>query len=202
MCVPWFIDVCAMIHLCVCHDSFMCVPWLVYVCGMTGICVWDHTLIGAASNQGLPDVGLLPHDHQRPHSVRMPHKSLTHCIPQTCLRHPSHMPQTSLAHLPDMPHSRICITECLRHASFSSLTWLILTFDLTHSYLHDMTQQCVLYAWHASFIFATWLIRTWGMTHAYVRQDSFIYATWLIHMCDMTHFASTPCLIHCRGWFT
>ena len=61
--------------------------------------------------------------------------------------------------------------------TFSHLcgTWLIHTWDMTHSYVG-----------HDSLICRTWLIHMWDMTLSYVGHDSLICGTWLIHMWDMT----------------
>jgi len=96
----------------------------------------------------------------------------------------------------------------LGHDSFIYRTWLIHTWDMTHSYMG-----------HDSFIRGTWLIlshthmnnscHTWDMTHSFapaiivvcirthfyshIGHDSFICWTWLIHTCDMTHLHHQPC---------
>ena len=55
------------------------------------------------------------------------------------------------------------------HDSFLRVTWLILTCDMTHSYV-----------WHDSCWCVAWLILTCDMTHSYVWHDSFLPVTWLI----------------------
>jgi len=62
------------------------------------------------------------------------------------------------------------------HDSFLRVTWLILTCDMTHSYV-----------WHDSCWCVTWLILTCDMTHSYVWHDSCWCVAWLILTCDMTH---------------
>ena len=68
------------------------------------------------------------------------------------------------------------ITCCLWHDSFTRVTWLIHTCDMTHSQ-----------GGHDSFTRVTWRIHTCDMTHSHVWHDSFTRVTWLIHTSDMTH---------------
>jgi len=91
------------------------------------------------------------------------------------------------------------------------VTWLIHTFDMTHSnvwrdsficvtrliHVCDMTHS---YVWHDSFICLTWLIHMCDMPHSYMWHDSFIYVTWLNHMCDMTHLYVRHDSFICVTW--
>jgi len=61
------------------------------------------------------------------------------------------------------------VSECLIKYVIHD-TWLMHTWDLTHSYV-----------WHDSFIHETLIIHMYDMTHSYVRHDS------LLHTCDLTH---------------
>jgi len=79
---------------------------------------------------------------------------------------------------------RVCYDSLL------SVTWLIHTRDMTHSY-----------TWHDVFIYVTWLIRICDVTclqikeleqmgyppRSYLWHDSFLYVTWLMHVFDMTN---------------
>jgi len=102
--------------------------------------------------------------------------------------------------------------------SFTRVTWLIHTCDMTYSHVwHDSFTRvtwlihmcdswiCVKrhihsYVWHDSFIRVTWLIHMRDMTHSYVWNDSFIRVTWLIHMRDMTHSYVSHDSFLCVTW--
>jgi len=81
------------------------------------------------------------------------------------------------------------------HDSFSFVTWLIYTCDMT-----DVQVWKPFHMQHDSFTRVTWLIFMWDMAHSHVTcheplktrlvpQNSFISVTWLIHNCVMTR----PC---------
>jgi len=93
--------------------------------------------------------------------------------------------------------------------SFTHVTWLIHTFDLTCSYVwHDLhiCDMTPVHMWHDSYIRSIWLVHMGDMTQSYINHntthwqlldvcdmthscmwhDSCMRATWLVHMCDVT----------------
>jgi len=87
-------------------------------------------------------------------------------------------------------------------------TWLIHTWDMTHSYAHP-------YVHRYSFICVTWymgqiarmnairLVHMWDVTQSCVGHDRFICAPWLVHMCDMMSGSCRPnkcdMIVSCAG---
>jgi len=72
------------------------------------------------------------------------------------------------------------------HNSFTCVTWLIHTCDMTHSHM-----------WHDSFTHVTWLVRTCDITHSHRWHDSFTHMTWLIRICEAPDTRACP--ICCRN---
>jgi len=92
---------------------------------------------------------------------------------------------TWLIHTCDMTHSHVW------HDSFTCVTWLIYTGDMTHSHVwHNLFTRV---AWlmshvcHGSFTRVKWLIHKSDITYLHVWHDSFTRVSWLIHTCVMTH---------------
>jgi len=108
----------------------------------------------------------------------------------------------------------ICVTWLIQyvwHDSFMSVKWLIHMYDMTHSYMCDMTHS---YVWHDSFICVTKLI---CMTHPYEIICSFMCVTklicarafvcvhvhpytWLVDVYDMTCWCVWHDLLMCVTW--
>jgi len=140
---------------------------------------------------------------------------LIHVTRMAYVWHDSLMGVTWLIRMWDMMHLYVrhdsftfvcvCVCKCIcigwrllyaktpldvRHDPFICETWLLHTWDMTHSYVR-----------HDSFIRETWHNNMWDMTPSYVRHDPFICETWLR---DMTH--SYVCVYVCvstcvyNGW--
>jgi len=97
----------------------------------------------------------------------------------------------------DMTHSYVS------HDSFTCVTWLIYTCDMTHSSewcaINACTWHCgaICSVWHDAFICVTWLIHVRDMIHSCAWHDSFMsgavcsvcYDLFMCFRfsCDMTH---------------
>ena len=160
ICVPWLVNMCAMTHQYVCHDSFIYVPWPIHVCAMTRSCKVEFA-----------------------HQQRCNDLWLTHVwntTPFICVTWPSHMCamtqsyvcRDSFIFVPRPIHvytmTRSCEVEFARQQRCHT-SWLTHVWDMT------------------PLICVTWLSHTCAMTHSYVCHDSVICVPWLTHMCAMTH---------------
>jgi len=83
----------------------------------------------------------------------------------------------------NMTHSYVCdITHSCDIIS-GHVTWLIHMCDMIYSYVCDMTHSCVIISVYYGFdLYVTCLIHMCDMMPSYVWLDSFICVTWLIHM--------------------
>ena len=219
VCVPWLIQVSFMTYMCAMTHSYgkrdvntvelcrivcvlVCVLWLIHcVCAMTHSCVFDDLFICV------------------PWLIRMERGMWTRerpcrflCV--TWLLHVCAMTYSYVCHDSFICVPYVCALHFCVHDSMIRFELLILTCDMTHSFIcvlwliHSyVCLMCVHYIsvcvtqWYVSnhsFICMTWLI------HSYVCHDSFICVPYvcalhfcvhdsmirfesLIHMCDMTH---------------
>ena len=136
------------------------------------------------------------------------HRSWLSCPTYECvmshtwMSHILHFMEWVMFHIPHMrPSPRVMPAG---HDAFTCGTWLIHTWDMTHSGVQN-----------DSFMRETWLIYLAGINNGqasplvvrsiweascpqtYMGQDSFIFGTWLIHVWDMTHSFSK----HHQWWY-
>ena len=98
------------------------------------------------------------------------------------------------------------LTRAMRLVGYE--TWLIHTWDMTHSYVrHARTKRRwfdPFGKWRGfSFVCETWLIHTWDMTHSNVRHDSYktqmIWSPWkiaqiFVRVYDLAHTHVFVCM--------
>ena len=151
ICVIWLIHTCDTTPSYVWHDSFIYVIWLIHVCDM------PHAYLSGVRqtlSRHMVRDSLYMRDMTYSnvwHASFIPERSAADSISTSCSWHrKAHANVTSC-----------CMRDIMRHDSFICETWLIRTWDMTHSYVR-----------HAAFLCETWLVHMCDMTHSYVRRDS------------------------------
>jgi len=156
ICVPWLINMYAMTHSYVSHDSFTCVTGLIYICDMAHytcvtrlIHMWDMTH------------AYVWHDS----FVCVTWLKIMCDMTHQYVWQDSFMRVIKRIHVCDMNHSYVW------HDSFICVTRLIHTCDKTLSYVWHDASMCLTWLIHMCDDFlsnVTWLIHACALKHSYV----------------------------------